>query len=124
MQPVGFFVGVNKMRKVRKSGKLVWGVGINDADYSVCPRVDGIHINCIYYQTWQSMLERCYSSKYQAKHPTYKSCTVCEEWLHFSNFRSWMVGQNHKGKFLDKDILELGNKIYSPETCIFVTRQS
>lgn len=28
-----------------------------------------------------------------------------------------------KGKELDKDILFIGNKIYSPETCIFVTPQ-
>jgi hypothetical protein len=48
-------------------------------------------------------------------------CTVCSEWLTFSNFKAWVERQDWKGKHIDKDILLFGNKSYSPETCVFVT---
>jgi len=38
-------------------------------------------------------------------------------------FRAWMIQQDWRGKQLDKDILHPGNKIYSSETCIFVTHE-
>lgn len=103
--------------------KLIFGVGKNDASYPVNPNVDGTRVMCPYYQTWHSMLERCFSARLQAKRPTYVGCTVCEDWLLFSNFRKWMETQDWKGKHLDKDILFVGNKYYSPETCVFVTPQ-
>ena len=53
--------------------------------------------------------------------PTYKGCSVSEEWLRFSNFKRWMEKQDWDGKQLDKDILFEGNKVYSAETCVFVT---
>lgn len=111
--------------------KLVCGVGINDADYVI---QKGETIKCIdgkikqkliwvcpFYRVWHSMLNRCYSSKYQERRPTYKGCSVSEEWLTFSNFRAWMVTQDWDGKQLDKDLLFEGNKIYSPDTCVFVS---
>ena len=67
------------------------------------------------------MLMRCYSESYQKKNQTYVGCTVCNEWLVFSKFRAWMVGQDWEGKELDKDILVKGNKLYSPQTCVFVS---
>lgn len=69
------------------------------------------------------MLSRCYSARYQERQPTYKGCTVCEEWLIFSKFREWMTNQDYKDKQLDKDFIIEGNKIYSPETCVFITRE-
>ena len=117
-----------KVRKVRKSGKLVQGVGINDADYNVTigHMVNGkwkITWRCPFYAAWCSMLVRCHSDKYQSKHPTYKDCEVCDEWFTFSNFKAWMEKQNWKGKQLDKDLLKVGNKVYCPECCIFVDRK-
>ena len=49
-------------------------------------------------------------------------CTVCEEWLNYSNFKVWYDQNRIKGMALDldKDILFKGNKVYSPETCCFV----
>lgn len=67
------------------------------------------------------MLSRCYSEECQAKHPTYIGCSVAQEWLTFSAFRAWVVTQPWGGKQLDKDIIVPGNKVYSPETCVFVT---
>ena len=109
------------MSKVYKRNKLLYGVGINDANYNTQPMIGSKQVMCKYYSTWKSMLERCYDSKYQTKYPTYIGCTVTEEWLTFSNFRNWMMLQDWEGKCLDKDTLAQGNKIYSPETCIFVT---
>ena len=109
---------------------LVFGVGINDADYVVkrwkTIEVDGKRKRkrvweCPFYRTWYSMLNRCYSAKFQELRPTYKGCSVSEEWKTFSNFRAWMVTQGWEGMQLDKDLLFAGNKIYSAETCVFVT---
>lgn len=104
--------------------KLVWGIGINDAAYVVKPTVEGKRVICPYYRVWRSMIERCYSSKFQTIHPTYVACTVSKDWLTFSNFKSWMVSQDWEGMQLDKDLLVPGNKIYSHSTCMFVTRES
>ena len=101
--------------------KLVCGVGINDADYVVQPTVNGKRIHCKFYQTWHSMIRRCYSETYLIRQPTYIGCTVCEEWKSFMNFRKWMLVQDWKSKHLDKDVLVTGNKIYSPKTCMFVS---
>ena len=102
--------------------KLVCGVGINDAWYSTSYKnKTGQWVQCPYYNRWCGMLERAYGTKYQEKYPTYVGCTVSEEWLLFSNFRSWMEKQDWEGKQLDKDILVPDNKVYGGETCIFVS---
>ena len=101
--------------------KLVCGVGVNDADYTVYPRVNGKLVMCPIYRAWASMLLRCYSSKYLCRNPTYIGCIACDEWLTFSNFKKWMERQDYEGKQLDKDIIVSGNKIYSPDTCVFVS---
>ena len=112
--------------------RLVYGVGINDADYRVqikeeMKKVNGKRVQrhvwrCPYYIKWVGMLERCYSEKYHAK-GAYKGCTVSEEWKLFSNFKAWMETQDWGGLELDKDILVKGNKVYSSEKCVFVTQQ-
>ena len=104
--------------------KLIKGFGVNDADYVVHPiGPDGKRLQCPFYFTWARMLERAYDLKFQAKKPTYIGVTVCEEWRSFMAFRAWMMEQDWEGKHLDKDILVPGNKVYSPETCAFVTSQ-
>lgn len=100
--------------------KLIHGVGVNNADYTVRPVIDGKEVWCPFYRAWASMLSRCYGAKYQAKKPTYIGCTACIEWLTFSNFKKWMEKQDWRGKHLDKDLLVKGNKVYSPDTCVFV----
>lgn len=75
------------------------------------------------YETWISMLKRCYDEKVQKKRPSYIGCTICDEWLNFQNFAEWFDKNyydiNSERMCLDKDILIKGNKIYSPETCVF-----
>ena len=75
------------------------------------------------YQTWKDMLERCYDDKFQKRQPTYIDCVVAEEWHNFQNFSEWFEENYTDGFQLDKDILSKGNKIYSPETCVFVPSQ-
>lgn len=109
----------------------VHGVGINDADYEVT-RYEYVTVGgkrkqklvwiCPYYRVWRNMLERSYSAKYQERNPTYKGCSVSEDWLTFSVFKSWMEAQDFEGMQLDKDILFEGNKVYSKGTCVFVTK--
>lgn len=120
--------------KANKLGtpRLVFGVGVNDADYvtqkfETIGYVNGVRKQklvwyCPYYRTWTHMLERCYSTRYQERNPTYAGCSVSKEWLRFSNFKRWMERQDFEGMQLDKDLLPEDNKVYSPETCVFVTR--
>ena len=106
----------------RTKRKLVYGVGINDANYTVAPLVDGKQVRCPYYRAWKSMLERCYSSKFHATRPTYVGCSVAPEWHSFMAFREWMEGEDWQGMELDKDLLVPGNKVYGPDTCMFVSQ--
>lgn len=106
---------------LRKRLKKVRGVGINDADYKVSTKdPSGATVQCPYYSRWGVMLARCYSPIVHAKYPNYVGCSVAEEWLLFSNFKKWMASQEWEGMELDKDILYPGNKVYSPDTCVFV----
>jgi hypothetical protein len=106
---------------MRKKAKLVCGVGVNDANYVTKPRINGERVVCLFYLAWQNMLMRCYDPKYLAKYPTYIGCSVVPEWLSFMTFRAWMVGQDWQGRELDKDLLFPGNKVYGPETCVFIS---
>ena len=78
--------------------KPIYGVGINDANYTVQPTINGKIVICPFYTKWTGMLKRCYSPQYQEKHPTYVECTVTSEWLFFSVFKSWMANQDWKNK--------------------------
>lgn len=99
---------------------LVAGVGLNDANYEVCVMVSGKKHTCPFYYTWGAMLKRGYSEKWKQKNKTYLDVKVCAEWHTFSSFKAWMETQDWEGKQLDKDLLVQGNKVYSPETCVFI----
>ncbi len=105
--------------RCRTRTKLVYSWGVNDADYVVASKT----YKCKYYTVWSDMLRRCYSKKSLEKHPTYEGCSVHLDWKYFSNFKKWMEKQDWEGKFIDKDLLIPGNKVYGPDTCVFVTRQ-
>lgn len=116
-----------------KKRKPIHGFGINDADYVVVisetivwdvdKQLTKLVWKCPFYSTWKSMVERCYSKKYLDKKSSYNGCSICEEWKYFSNFKSWMETQDWEGNRLDKDLLIRGNRVYSPDTCIFVSQQ-
>lgn len=87
---------------------LVFGVGITDLPgYSNCP----------FYSRWKGILRRCFSERDKRY---YEGCQVAEQWLRFSAFKAWMEQQPWPGYHLDKDILSPCEKIYRPETSVFV----
>ena len=77
------------------------------------------------YILWISILKRCSILKEQYKNPK-----ISEEWLCFQNFaedikklenyKSWKNSTNYH---LDKDILSKKERLYSKDTCLFVTQQ-
>ena len=69
------------------------------------------------YSTWSHMMNRVYDGK----HPAYKSTEVCKEWKNYQNFAAWFYLQEwEKSWHLDKDLLTIGNRMYSPESCCFI----
>lgn len=97
-----------------KRKSMVYGVGINDVEERT---------RTTSYKTWKGMLCRCYYEKKRPCYPTYADCSVCEEWLTYSNFKKWFDENYIEGYDLDKDILFKGNKIYSPHACRFVPHE-
>ena len=102
---------------MRNRVKGVRGIGTNDANYET--QVYGLKDGkraclwvCPYYKTWSTLLKRVTTYKTKPQ--------ICEEWLIFSNFKSWMEKQHWEGMELDKDILSSGHQIYSPGTCCFL----
>lgn len=74
---------------------------------------------------WRSIIQRCYDKNFQITHPTYLKTKVCKEWHNFQVFAEW-YHQNYIEDFdIDKDLLQLNieEKIYSPETCMFLPRK-
>ncbi len=101
--------------------KLVYGHGINDLPRRSCfLDEDENRKQKVYWSRWRQMLRRAYSSEFQEIHKSYIGVTVCEEWHLLSNFVDWMKKQDWIGKDLDKDIMYPKNKVYSPDTCIFI----
>ena len=88
---------------------------------------DGIHRSMTNYKpnnahrVWRNMLQRCYCPSSAIKYPTYKNVTVCSGWHNFQNFAEWFYMFYTENSHIDKDILCNGDKIYSPDTCLFVS---
>lgn len=79
------------------------------------------------FKAWHNMLNRCYSYDKVDKYITYGDCEVCDHWKNFRNFDAWYITTFPEGvdiKFeLDKDMQIKGNRIYSPETCIWIPKK-
>lgn len=105
-----------------KQHKISLGVGINDADYLVVTKEDGKQKFCPVYKKWYAMLARCYAEK-SINYELYggRGIYVCDDWLRFSNFKSWIDSRPwHTSLHLDKDILLKDNFEYSPDNCCLV----
>lgn len=113
---------------MRKKNKLICGWGVNDANYEVTKHsiINGksvISFVCPYYRDWTDMVRRCFDTKLHERSPSYKGCTITEEWRHFSNYIKWVNSQPNKywqNCTPDKDLLVIGNKHYSPETVVYI----
>ena len=81
------------------------------------------------YNLKSNMKTRCYNENYHKVKPDYEECTVCDEWLDNKKlFYEWVDHnfyeiEGESTVELDKDILVPGNKVYSPDTCIFVPKR-
>ena len=91
-------------------------------------KYNSTHFLC---KRWNKMLSRCYNSKNKAyKHYGAIGIKVCDRWHNFSNYVDDVIlleGYNEEmaksGKLqLDKDIINREAKVYSPETCSWVTQ--
>ncbi len=83
---------------------------------------------------YQRMISRCYNKKDKNYHLYGQlGITVCNEWLGqdgLKNYINWLVNQDEYYNFnnleIDKDIkseqLKINPGIYSPETCMLVSR--
>lgn len=80
------------------------------------------------YAVWGAMLKRCYVESTESyRNYGGSGVTVCDEWHDFQVFADWYVKNYPDSDVphqLDKDKNAKGNtKIYSPETCCFLTCQ-
>ena len=77
------------------------------------------------YVHWKNMLNRCYNPKFQVAQPTYKGCSVSDNFKNFQYFAEWCNAQTGfaAGCQLDKDLLDRGNNVYSEDTCIFLPQE-
>lgn len=72
------------------------------------------------YKLWAAMKQRC-----RLNTGNYKGCYIHESFLDFQSFARWcneQVGFSLPNYQLDKDILVPGNKVYGPNTCVFVPK--
>lgn len=106
--------------KSRRTRKTFYKVALFDEWNPLTPIEEKDRVTDKFHQIWTGLLERALSEKFKNKCPTYKDVTVCKEWLRFSNFANWAISEYHEGLEIDKDILSMGPKIYSPYTCCFV----
>lgn len=76
------------------------------------------------FKAWIGMLRRCYNQNSLKERERYTNVIVCEEWHNYQNFAEWYDNNfytvNDEKMCLDKDILVKGNKVYSPNTCVYV----
>ena len=105
----------------------VYGVGITGDKFPIHEKINAKErVFTLQYNTWHSMLTRCYSDKFLLNNPTYNGCSVSENFKHYEYFYEWcneQVGFKNEGWNLDKDLLIKGNKIYSEDTCVFLPRE-
>lgn len=77
-----------------------------------------------YYLKWSNMLSRCYAEYGRKVNPSYNESYVIDDWHNMQNYAKWYTEHPYRNDAweIDKDILTKGNKVYSPETCIFVPK--
>ena len=78
------------------------------------------------YLAWRGVLSRCYCNKTKERQPSYKNATISEDWLNYPNFREWYLAEKGDADIVlevDKDLLGIGTKVYSKETCLLLPKK-
>ena len=65
----------------------VYGVGMTGNKYST--KINDKHTK--EYDTWASMLQRCFDDKCKEKQPSYKHVYCCDEWLLYEIFMNGYI---------------------------------
>ncbi len=84
------------------------------------------------FSIWNNIRDRCHNKNLNNKNQKYiyyrdKGVTLCDEWIDdFISFRNWSLLNGYKDSLdIDKDILcdklNISPKIYSPDTCMWIT---
>ncbi|EHZ2879988.1 hypothetical protein K5N94_004654 [Salmonella enterica] len=95
-------------------------VGHYDVKFPTKIVIDGEKHTHSAYNTWNNMLQRCYTPPTEHLARNYAGCAVADEWMYFSNFLAFWKASHREGYALDKDLLYPGNKSYSAEHCLFI----
>lgn len=81
------------------------------------------------FTIWVSLKQRCYNKKCKEyKFYGMNGVTICKEWENnYIAFKEWALSNGYNDSLsIDKDIIcereNISPKIYSPKTCIWVTR--
>lgn len=113
--------GITHM-KTLKYGK--YNSAYRGEGFTSCIKVDGKWKDSPARIKWDSLFKRVYDENFHIKQPTYKDCVVCEEWFDFQIFAKWFeeTCPNHSFE-LDKDVLLSGNKLYSPDTVLWLPQE-
>lgn len=122
-------IGETKYQQYVHAGNLI-SLNVHD---KYAPSVAGkgifgdavVDVKSQVYTSWAGMLKRCYTfyeDKPRAR-INYEGCEVHEDFLYLPDYINWYGKQIVQPKWhLDKDLLVPGNKVYSPDTCVFLPR--
>lgn len=101
----------------------VYGVGFIGSTIKIPSRSSGSIIRRI-YDLWANMLKRCYGGWDR----TYSDAKVDHRWHNFTNFlnsiqdvEGYELWEKNPKMHLDKDIIDYSKRLYSRDTCKFVT---
>lgn len=122
-------IGKTKYQQYVHAGNLI-SLNVHD---NYAPSVAGrgifgdavVDVKSQVYTSWAGMFKRCYTfyeDKPRAR-INYEGCEVHEDFTYLPDYIDWYNNQIVQPKWhLDKDLLVPGNKIYSPNTCVFLPR--
>lgn len=110
---------IPKSKDSQLKHRLLCGVGYNSGGkHPVAINKE----NYLPYITWSNMIKRCYGDSNRLKNLSYKDCVVSSEFHDYQYFAEWYTNHPYYGLgyYLDKDILNKGNKVYSEKSCCLV----